>query len=140
MSQVSSHRTPQQERWLKSYFRTKSAGAEFILPWAVDTFFRAVNDIKSGFSPNELKAVIEVYRDCGPLPGSTKAGSLLTKVMDACENENLHVRFGISRTILESKLRQMDDMQLMTLMIWAAAFWYKPGRPEKNINRYIESS
>ena len=40
MPQVAARINEQQERWLKDYFRTKSAGAEFILPWAVDTFFR----------------------------------------------------------------------------------------------------
>ena len=39
MPQVAARISDNQERWLKDYFRTKSAGAEFILPWAVDTFF-----------------------------------------------------------------------------------------------------
>lgn len=42
MPQVAARINEQQERWLKDYFRTKSAGAEFILPWAVDTFFHVV--------------------------------------------------------------------------------------------------
>ena len=36
MPQVAARINDEQERWLKDYFRTKSAGAEFILPWAVD--------------------------------------------------------------------------------------------------------
>jgi len=50
MPQVAARISSEQERWLKDYFRTKSAGAEFILPWAVDTFFRAISSIKSIFS------------------------------------------------------------------------------------------
>ena len=46
MPQVAARINDEQERWLKDYFRTKSAGAEFILPWAVDTFFRAMANIK----------------------------------------------------------------------------------------------
>lgn len=45
MPQVAARINDEQERWLKDYFRTKSAGAEFILPWAVDTFFRAMANI-----------------------------------------------------------------------------------------------
>ena len=51
MPQVAARINEQQERWLKDYFRTKSAGAEFILPWAVDTFFRAITTIKGTFTP-----------------------------------------------------------------------------------------
>jgi len=50
MPQVAARISEQQERWLKDYFLAKSAGAEFILPWAVDTFFRAITSIKSIFS------------------------------------------------------------------------------------------
>ena len=54
MPQVAARINEQQERWLKDYFRTKSAGAEFILPWAVDTFFRAITTIKGTFTGPEL--------------------------------------------------------------------------------------
>ncbi len=40
MPQVAARITHDHEQWLKNYFRTKSAGAEFILPWAVDMFFK----------------------------------------------------------------------------------------------------
>ena len=53
MPQVAARITNEQEKWLKDYFRTKSAGAEFILPWVVDTFFRAISNIKQIFSDSE---------------------------------------------------------------------------------------
>ena len=63
MPQVAARINEQQERWLKDYFRTKSAGAEFILPWAVDTFFRAITTIKGTFTGPELKTILEAHRD-----------------------------------------------------------------------------
>ena len=44
MPQVAARINEQQERWLKDYFRTKSAGAEFILPWAVRHVFPRDHD------------------------------------------------------------------------------------------------
>ena len=63
MPQVAARINEEQERWLKDYFRTKSAGAEFILPWAVDTFFRGISNVKSIFTPAELKTIVESYLD-----------------------------------------------------------------------------
>ena len=68
MPQVAARINEQQERWLKDYFRTKSAGAEFILPWAVDTFFRAITTIKGTFTGPELKTILEAHRDQRLLP------------------------------------------------------------------------
>mgnify|MGYP000908055158 CR=1 FL=1 len=70
MPQVAARINEQQERWLKDYFRTKSAGAEFILPWAVDTFFRAITTIKGTFTGPELKTILEAHRDQRLIPAS----------------------------------------------------------------------
>ena len=70
MPQVAARINEQQERWLKDYFRTKSAGAEFILPWAVDTFFRAITTIKGTFTGPELKTIIAAHRDQRLLPAT----------------------------------------------------------------------
>ena len=68
MPQVAARINDEQERWLKDYFRTKSAGAEFILPWAVDTFFRAMANIKQMFTAGELKTIVEAHKDTRLLP------------------------------------------------------------------------
>ena len=76
MPQVAARINEQQERWLKDYFRTKSAGAEFILPWAVDTFFRAITTIKGTFTGPELKTILEAHRDQRLLPAHTSSCAL----------------------------------------------------------------
>ena len=100
MPQVAARISDQQERWLKDYFRTKSAGAEFILPWAVDTFFRAINAIKSRFTPSELKVLIEAYQGCKLLPEHTRSSYLLLQVTEACDNHHVNVQYGVNRDLL----------------------------------------
>ena len=98
MPQVAARINEQQERWLKDYFRTKSAGAEFILPWAVDTFFRAITTIKGTFTGPELKTILEAHRDQRLLPAHTRLSYLLLRVADLCEQTDFHSRYGASRT------------------------------------------
>lgn len=73
MPQVAARINEQQERWLKDYFRTKSAGAEFILPWAVDTFFRAITTSKAHLPDRNSKPFLKltVISVCSPrIPAS----------------------------------------------------------------------
>ena len=140
MPQVAARINDQQERWLKDYFRTKSAGAEFILPWAVDTFFRAINTIKSRFTPSELKTIIDAYHDSRLLPDHTRQSYLLLQVSNACESANINVRHGANRSILEAKIRQLDDTQATALMIWASAFWVSRNRAAESLDSYIKTS
>ena len=84
MPQVAARINDDQERWLKDYFRTKSAGAEFILPWAVDTFFRAITGIKQIFSASELKTIVDAHKDMKLMPDNTRLSYLLLRVSDAC--------------------------------------------------------
>ena len=129
MPQVAARINEQQERWLKDYFRTKSAGAEFILPWAVDTFFRAITTIKGTFTGPELKTILEAHRD----------QRLLLRVADLCEQTDFHSRYGASRTSLEAKLKRLDDTEATALMVWASAFWVSRNCSAANMDDYIAS-
>lgn len=139
MPQVAARINEQQERWLKDYFRTKSAGAEFILPWAVDTFFRAINGIKSQFSSGELKTIIESYRDFRLLPEHTRLSYLKLHVLDACDTTSIHTRHGASRSSLEGKFQQLDDTQATALMVWASAFWVSRNCSADSLDEYIKT-
>ena len=139
MPQVAARINEQQERWLKDYFRTKSAGAEFILPWAVDTFFRAINGLKKRFTSGELKTIVEAYRDIRLLPEHSRLSYLLLQVANACEAENIHVRHGVVRSSLEAKLHQLDDTQATALMIWASAYWVSRNCSAANLDEYTKT-
>lgn len=139
MPQVAARINENQERWLKDYFRTKSAGAEFILPWAVDTFFRAITGIKQIFSASELKTIVESYKDARLTPETTRLKYLLLRVSDACEVNGVHLKHGASRNSLESKLKSLDDTQATALMVWASAFWVSRNCSAENLDDYIQA-
>lgn len=123
MPQVAARINESQEKWLKDYFKTKSAGAEFILPWAVDIFFRALSSVRSSFTIEELKTIIECYKGKKVLPDHARLSFLLATVLSSCDEINLNEKYKVSRRSLETKLRNLDDTEATVLMIWASAFW-----------------
>ena len=137
MLQVAQDTNEQQERWLTDSFRTKNAGAEFILPWTIDTFFRAIITIKSMFTGPELKTLIEAHKDLRLLPDHTRLSYLLLRVADLCDRTKLHTRHGASRSSLEAKLRRLNDTEATALMVWASAFWAR--RTPSSMDAYIAS-
>ena len=139
MPQVAARINTEQERWLKDYFRTKSAGAEFILPWAVDTFFRAISSIKAAFTAAELKTVVEAHKDLKLMPDHTRLSYLLLRIADACDVNNVHLRHGASRSSLESKLKSLDDTQATALMVWASAYWVSRNCSAESLDEYIRA-
>lgn len=138
MPQVAARISQDQEKWLKDYFRTKSAGAEFILPWAVDTFFRAIASLKNTFTPSELKAIIEAHKDARLLPEHMRTSYLVLRVTDACDVTMIHNHHGASKASLEAKLKRLDDTQATALMVWAAAFWVSRNCSADNLDDYIK--
>ena len=139
MPQVAARINEDQERWLKDYFRTKSAGAEFILPWAVDTFFRAITSIKSSFTPGELKTIVEAHKEVRLLPDTTRLSYLLLRILDACETNNIHTIHGASKTTLEAKIKRLDDTQATAIMVWASAFWVSKNCTADSLDEYIRT-
>jgi hypothetical protein len=137
MPQVAARINSEQERWLKDYFRTKSAGAEFILPWAVDTFFRAIMSLKDAFTPAELKTIVEAHKDVRLLPDTARGSYLYLRVLDACDTNNLHIRHGAGKSALEAKIKRLDDTQAAALMVWAAAFWVSKSCGAETMDEYI---
>ena len=139
MPQVAARISSDHERWLKEYFKTKSAGAEFILPWAVDTFFRALNGIKSIFSEAELKTIVEAHKDARLIPDQSKVTYLHLRVLDACENSMAHNKYGASKTNIEVKLKRLTDTQATALMIWATAFWLSKENEDIDLSEYVKT-
>lgn len=138
MPQVAARITPNHEQWLKEFFKTKSAGAEFILPWAVDTFYRALNNIKAMFSKAELKTIVEAHKDVRLLPDQSRLAYLQLRVSDACELDLLHTKHGSSPAAIEAKLKKLDDTQATALMIWSTAYWVSKEFSDLPLDDYIK--
>ncbi len=138
MPQVAARITPAHEQWLKDFFKTKSAGAEFILPWAVDTFFRALNGIKSLFSTPELMTIVEAHKDIRLLPDQSRLAYLQLRIQDACDLDMLHTRFNVSKSTLEAKIKKLDDTQAAALTVWATAYWVSKENNVTSLEEYVK--
>ncbi|MDK2956172.1 MAG: hypothetical protein PWQ57_1668 [Desulfovibrionales bacterium] len=140
MPQVAARITYDHEKWLKNYFKTKSAGAEFILPWAVDMFFKTLKGVVDDFSLPELKTILESHRDVKLLPNQSKQAYLLLRVEEACNEKNAHNQHGASRSSLEIKLKRLTDLQATALMIWATAYWVSKTWNGVSLEEYVKLS
>lgn len=140
MPQVAARITHDHEKWLKDYFKTKSAGAEFILPWAVDVFFKSIRAVSGEFSVAELKTLLESHRDVKLLPNQSKQAYLLLRVEEACQERGVHIQHGASRNNLEVKLRRLSDLQATALMIWATAYWTSKVWNGVSVDDYVKLS
>ena len=140
MPQVAARITHDQEKWLKDCFKTKSAGAEFILPWAVDVFFKSIRNVSGDFSVAELKTILESHKDVKLLPNQSKQAYLMLRVEEACEEHNVHIQHGASKSNLEVKLRRLTDLQATALMIWATAYWVSKAWSGVSVEEYVKLS
>lgn len=140
MPQVAARINHDHEKWLKEYFKTKSAGAEFILPWAVDVFFKSIRNVSSEFSVSELKTVLDAHKDVKLLPNQSKQAYLVLRVAEACDEKNVHIQHGASKSNLEIKLKRLSDLQATALMIWATAYWVSKSWNGVSIEDYVKLS
>ncbi len=137
MPQLQTNR--QQVRQVKDYLSAKTIGAEFILPWAIDTFFQAIANFKKTFTSQELKALLETHKNLRLLPDHARISYLVLRFGNLCETDGLHKRYGINRANLEAKLRRLDDPQATALMVWASAFWVNHDGSAKDMDSYIKN-
>lgn len=123
MPQVSARISRENERWLKEWFPSKSAGAEFLLPWAARAFTVALADVRERFSKAELLAIIEACRGARLSPDTASAACVAPRLKDACERARIDERYPVSVDSLCGRLARLDDTQAAALMAWACAFW-----------------
>jgi hypothetical protein len=123
--------------WLKDYFKSPGAGAEFMLPWTVDTYFTTVNVLKELFSPAELKTIIDAHEHMVIDTSHLRLAHLLLQVLERCDQSDIHARYGADANDIESKCRQLDDTQAAVLILWALAFWRGQNNSAEAMEKYI---
>ena len=131
------HHQEEQDTWLKELFQSRRAGAEFMLPWTIDTYVTTVASLKKTFSPAELKTVIDAHKDVELAPEDLRAAHLLLQVMERCDSDGLHSRHGAAPRDLKAKFRQLDDSKAAVLILWASAFWRGLSTGEQALEKYI---
>lgn len=132
-----SHDTP--DLWLREYFQSTSAGAEFLLPWSIDRYVVALAALKALFTPGELKTVIEAHRNLVLDASLLRLEPLLDQIADRCERFGIHTRHGVSPAALEAKCRQLDAGQIAALVLWSSAFWRGQSCSAEAMEKYISA-
>lgn len=112
-----------QDGWISEYFSSRAAGAEFMLPWFMDTCFTALAHIKEVFTEPELKTIVNAHENVLLDTAHLRLAHLLLQVSERCGH-------GAELSALETKLRQLDDTEAAVLILWAASFWRGASRPE----------
>lgn len=132
------HASPEeQDVWIRDHFRSRTAGAEFMLPWTIDTWFGAVGELKKLFTPEELKTVIDAHKNIVVDASHLRAAHLLAHVPELCGKKELDKKYGSSVRALETKLRQLDDTQAAVLVLWASAFWRGQTCSAQALEKYV---
>lgn len=126
----------EQDSWLKDLFQSRTAGAEFMLPWTIDTFFTTMTALKKQFTAAELKAVIEAHKNAVLDTSHLRLAHLLLQVLE--RGNDIH-RHGSSPAALESKCRRLDDTQAAVLILWASAFWRGRDCSEQGLDKYVSA-
>ena len=113
----------EQDVWIKDHFRSRTAGAEFMLPWTIDIWFGVVSELKKLFTAEELRTIIDAHKNIVVDASHLRASHLLAHVPELCGKKELDKKHGSSQPALETKFRQLDDTQAAVLVLWASAFW-----------------
>jgi len=140
MQQVAARISDAHELWLKQSFKTKSAGAEFLLPWAIEMFQGALQSVCEEFSQVEMKAVLASYEGLKLLPSHCRHAYLMLHVEEACRVKKVHVHHGASKSNLEVKLKRLDEMQASAVIIWASAYWTSKEWKGVDIEEYVRQT
>jgi hypothetical protein len=137
MPQVAARINNDHEKWLKSYFKTKSAGAEFLMAWSVDMIFRTIRQTVKEFSLAELKTIIESYKNVKLLPEQTKLLYFQIRIQEACDAYGINNNYGVSKSALERKIARLKDVQAAALMIWSSAYWTSKTWKNVSLEDYV---
>lgn len=127
----------EQDVWLKEHFRSRKAGAEFMLPWTIDFWVCTVIALKSLFTPAELKTIIEAHKNLIVDTSHLHLTHLLLHVMEQCDRKEIYKKYGTDPYSLETKFRQLDDAQASVLILWASAFWRGQTCSAQAMEKYI---
>ncbi len=88
-----------QDSWIREYFNSSAAGAEFMLPWFLDTCFAALARIRELFTESELKSIVKAHEHMLLDTSHLRLAHLLLQVSEHGE-----------LSALEDKFRQLDEL------------------------------
>ena len=124
--------------WLKELFQNGNAGAEFMLPWTVDTYFTTMEALKKLFPPTELKTIVELHKDVTPDIAHLRQFHLIKHILEYPELDSLTAKNSTNPSVLENRCRRLDENQAAVLIVWASSFWLLPNTTETDLEKYVK--
>ena len=138
MKNVNARVSDKTETFLGSHFRTRSAGAEYMLAaWQAASRKYVGIDMKGKFTPGELRLMIDVMN--GTILSPEMAGQRLAmNVSDGMELDAMDEKWGVDAEQINYKLSTMSTPELMILEIWIQGFWQAVTDRNQGLEEYIQ--
>ena len=140
MKNTNARITDKTEKFLTDHFRTKSAGAEYILAAMPAVMRKFIGmDIKGRFTENELKLMIDAMERCVLSP--EMAGQHLPlNVTDGIMLDHIDEKWGVDAVQLNRTLAGMSTPEIMLLEIWIQGFWQAATEHAQDMDEYIKAA
>lgn len=105
-------------------FKTLNAGAEYALEAFPYIYRRSLAELRGVFLSQELKLIIDTFKDAIPTTGIMVGLHLVTQVEDRIDLKNdLFGKWDVDEAQLIEKLKKITNAQAAALEIWAVAYW-----------------
>ena len=113
-----------------------ASGAEFALPWMIDITFMRVQEFKKLFSKPELETLVHAHRRVQPDGPWFEKKRIIGRIEAYVEQEG-PASFSTSMiSSLLHKLRRREDIEAVTLSVWARSYWYLREQQDMDIDAY----
>lgn len=138
MKNINARANERTEKYLAGNFRTKGAGAEYILAaWPAAARKFICLDMKGKFTAGELRLMIDVMN--GTMLSPEMAGQHLSlNVADGIALDALDKKLEVDAETLNKKLAEMSTPELMILEIWIQGFWEAVTNHGQDLDEYIK--
>ena len=127
------------EAWLEERFRTRTAGAEYILGMMPRMYARTMEGLKGKFTRAELRVMVEVGNGLELTPGL--AGQHLeADCADGMALDGLGEKYGVQDgEDFLLRVALLTDFERACLEIWANGYWYgRTGEEREDLYGYID--
>ena len=141
MKKIGPRVTEQTETFLKSNFRSLSAGAEYITNAAPSVMKKFIGqDIKTRFLREELLLMVDVMN--GTMLTAGIAGQHLPlNVADGIQLDRLDEKWEVDGPALEEKLKTLSTPDLFFLEVWIQGFWEQLGTEDEiPLEEYVKAA
>ena len=108
--------------WLLQNFKTKGAGAEYVLAAVPELYRRTLRDLKGRFTTGELSLMIDCV-NATILTPQLAGQHLVINCVDSMELDGTASKWSVDRDGFTDSLQALSIFEAACLGIWARGFW-----------------